>query len=203
MNRRVHVGMCLTSEGAVLAVLDVDGRGCTVTGVAGMTWPAGLWSVPGPERDGPERDAATATTARLLRTARHRLGVPRWGEVIVTRVPDVADDRVGIDDIDDIEVTARVAGLLARAGLTLAGALTVEQADARRGERTVHVPPELAGHVDRREGALAIAAALGFVSGDNPAGDAEVGVAEIDAAEIDAAEGGWVVEYVGELSSPS
>ena len=201
--RPIGVGMCLTPEGAALAVVVMAGREGSLAAVADVTWPPGLWACPGRERD-----AASDDAARLLRTARRRLALPRRSDVVVTGVA---------EGTDGLEVTARVAAVMARAGLDLAGVMTVDQAHARRDDPTVHVPPELREQADARKGALAVAAALWPVSGDTAAGVADVGVAQVGVDDagteaesrhdvpghVPANEGGWVVEYVGELSSPS
>ncbi|MGF1652169.1 MAG: hypothetical protein ACFCUP_02480 [Actinomycetales bacterium] len=205
MSGRTAVGMCVTPRDAVLAVVVREGRACSVTAIADLTWPAGLWSWPGPERD------AARVAGRLLGTARRGLGLPRWCDVMVTGAPDGADG---------LGVTGRTAGLLARAGLTLAGAVTVDEARAWWDGGSVDVPPELRARA-AGPGALAIGAALGLVPGvgvaevddtgqvaEDGGPDGSLGAADAggrggldDQVDLADGEGGWIVEYVGEITA--
>jgi hypothetical protein len=185
----VGVGMSLTPRGAVLAMVVGDGAGSSLAALADVAWPAGTWSGPGPQRE-----AATVAASRLLATARRRSGLPRWSEVVVVGVP---DDALGV------VVVGRVAGLLARAGLTLVGVVSPDEARVRQQDGLVGVPPELLERAGRSDGALAVGAALGVRPvppvtaadvGDPDPVDPEVGGQGVD--DLADGDGGWVVEHV-------
>jgi hypothetical protein len=196
MTSTVGIGMFLTSEGAALALVAGDGGACSVAAVAEVTWPAGPGGPGGLERVG-----ATAEAGRLLGTARRRLRVRRWSDVLVTGF---------LDDVTDPTMTGRVAGLLARAGFTLVGTVAVDEARGRGADGSlVRVPPELGERVQQEDAMPAVGAAVTLLvetgavrpatdapswvgPARGPGGSSEAGEWG-DAAE---SEGGWVVEHV-------
>jgi hypothetical protein len=201
----VGVGMCPTSQGAVLAVAVRNGPACSVVAVAEVTWPAGMWSW-----SPPEREAATAAAVRLLGGARRRLGLRRWCPVAVAG---------GDGGPAGSEVALQVGGVLARSGLTLAGPVTAEEARAWAAA-DVDVPPELDERAAHPDGVLAVGAALSLVA-DVPvtrgpggggrhdpvdaSGDVTDASEVADASDVADGGGGWLVEYLGETvpGSPS
>ena len=164
------VGLCAIAGGAVLAVLRPDP--IRLVGLATVCWPTS----PG-----------VRSHRRVLVTARRRLALPRWCEVVVVY-------RDGAGPVDPVNPVSPA--LLASAGLVQGRIVDASRAGLLRSTVDLSVVEPLRQASAGSAAGLAIGAALAALDPGEPVATQSIDDGQWQATPVPAA--GWAVQPMGE-----